>query len=126
MSTRELAYAAARQWMPDSEPDSMKLIALTVIIENAIRESRKDLIEALGEACDWVETGSEIIEGELGDIDGDCKEARERIAAWRALIPKEKCNQCGAERQEWQPKEETRCPNHANPLGSCDGVLRAE
>lgn len=38
--------------------------------------------------------------------------------------PVDECDQCGAKRQPWQNEESDRCPNHANPLGSCDGTLR--
>lgn len=36
---------------------------------------------------------------------------------------KEQCDQCGAWREEWQPSDDHRCPNHANPYRSCDGTL---
>lgn len=36
----------------------------------------------------------------------------------------EECDQCGAKRAAWQEPEEVRCPYHANPFHSCDGVLR--
>ena len=35
----------------------------------------------------------------------------------------EQCNQCGLQRSSWWPAEEKRCPNHAHPYNSCDGVL---
>jgi hypothetical protein len=37
-----------------------------------------------------------------------------------------KCDQCGASLAVWQEHSDRRCPNHANPHGSCDGILRAE
>lgn len=40
-------------------------------------------------------------------------------------IDNEECDQCGAKRAKWQEPEEVRCPNHAHPYHSCDGVLRA-
>lgn len=40
--------------------------------------------------------------------------------AWGRL---RRCDSCGAEQAEWQERDAERCPNHANPLGSCDGRL---
>jgi len=33
------------------------------------------------------------------------------------------CDQCGAKQQSWQDKDAVFCPDHANPMGSCDGKL---
>lgn len=35
----------------------------------------------------------------------------------------QRCDQCGVRRADWQDVDAVRCPNHANPLGSCDGKL---
>lgn len=45
----------------------------------------------------------------------------------RPVQPKrDRCDQCGAERADWQDDETDRCPDHANHLGSCDGTLRKQ
>lgn len=42
-------------------------------------------------------------------------------------ILKDKCDQCGAEREEaLRDVDDQRCPNHAKPEGSCDGKLVAQ
>lgn len=33
------------------------------------------------------------------------------------------CDQCGTPKADWQDVNADRCPNHANPHGSCDGKL---
>lgn len=49
----------------------------------------------------------------------------ELTEAINRYIDDEECDQCGARRGDWQDPEEVRCPNHAVPWMSCDGVLRA-
>jgi protein gp37 len=41
----------------------------------------------------------------------------------RSMWPVE-CDQCGTERANWQYSTDNRCPNHAHPDKSCDGVLK--
>lgn len=45
------------------------------------------LTAALIEACNWVESGSEIIQSEIdpGDLDGEHADAKQLVAEWRAL-----------------------------------------
>lgn len=42
------------------------------------------------------------------------------------MEPLPRCNQCGAPREPWQDRDETRCPMHAvpEPYSSCDGKLQ--
>jgi hypothetical protein len=56
MTSRERAYEVARKWLPDSEPDSMKVITLMAHIELAIdaalEEEREAIVEIAGNAAE--------------------------------------------------------------------------
>ena len=77
-----------------------------------------ELVGALREEKDHWQKRAESAEFSLGVSQDEC-------ALLRQNEPLPRCNQCGAHREPWQDRDETRCPKHAvpEPYSSCDGTL---